>query len=108
MEEVAMAAPQPKVWNFTSSMMPFSIFKKIFMMSPHFWFPTSPTPLASGISPTLWGFAKCSMTFALYNIREPSFLFYRFFPARSSSLHSCHTGDISRSRVTTFGTVSSV
>ena len=36
------------------------------MISPHLGLPTSPTPFASGISPTLCGFAKCSMTFALY------------------------------------------
>ena len=63
---VAMAAPQPKVRNLTSTMTLFSIFRYMRMMSPHLGLPTSPTPFASGISPTLCGFAKCSMTFALY------------------------------------------
>ena len=63
MEEVATAAPQPKVWNFTSTMTSFSIFIIIFMMSPHFWLPTWPTALASGSSPTLRGWAKWSITF---------------------------------------------
>src|SRR5699024_5170349 len=68
-ELVAMAEAQPKVWNFTSSMMPSSlIFRYIRMMSPHLALPTSPTPLASSMTPTLWGWAKCSMTFSLYSI----------------------------------------
>ena len=34
------------------------IFRKIFMMSPHFAFPTSPTPSAFSIVPTLRGCVK--------------------------------------------------
>ena len=57
--EVAMAAPQPKVLNFTSVMTSLSsTLMYIFMMSPHLALPTSPTPLASSISPTLRGFMK--------------------------------------------------
>jgi|GEM_PF-234224 len=63
---VAMAAPQPKVRNLTSTITLFSIFRYMRMMSPHLGLPTSPTPFASGSSPTLCGFAKCSMTLALY------------------------------------------
>src|SRR5208283_4593024 len=36
------------------------------MMSPHAGLPTSPTPSASAISPTLRGFLKWSMTISLY------------------------------------------
>ena len=68
-----IAAPQPNVLNFTSVMTLLSIFKNIFMMSPHLGLPTSPTPSAFSISPTLRGFAKWSITFALYIILCPSF-----------------------------------
>ena len=58
-ELVAMAAPQPKVLNLTSVMTSLSsTLMYIFMMSPHLALPTSPTPLASSISPTLRGFMK--------------------------------------------------
>ena len=40
MELDAMALPQPKVSNFTSVTMSFSIFRYIFMMSPHLALPT--------------------------------------------------------------------
>ena len=54
MELVAMAEAQPKVWNFTSSMISSSLtFRYIRMMSPHLALPTSPTPSASSITPTL-------------------------------------------------------
>ena len=72
-EDVAIAAAQPNVLNFTSVMTLLSIFKNIFMMSPHLGLPTSPTPSAFSISPTLRGFAKWSITFALYIILCPSF-----------------------------------
>src|SRR5208337_1315869 len=62
----AIAAPQPKVLNFASMTMLFSIFKKIFMISPQTGFPTSPTPSGFSISPTLRGFLKWSMTLSLY------------------------------------------
>ena len=65
MEDVAMAAPQPKVLNLQSTITPSSIFRNIFMMSPHFGLPTVPTPSASGISPTLRGLVKWSSTFSL-------------------------------------------
>ena len=58
MELEAMALPQPNVSNFTSSMRSFLIFRYIFMMSPHLALPTSPTPSASAISPTLRGCMK--------------------------------------------------
>ena len=63
---VAMAAQQPKVLNLTSVMMSFSTLMSIFMMSPHLALPTVPVPDASGISPTLRGCSKCSITFSLY------------------------------------------
>ena len=65
---VAMADPQPKVMKDTSSMTPSFTLMYIRMMSPHLALPTSPTPLASSMTPTLWGWAKCSMTFSLYSI----------------------------------------
>lgn len=43
------------------------------MMSPQREFPTSPTPLGSFISPTLRGFAKWSITFSLYAIKNNLF-----------------------------------
>ena len=59
MEEVAMAEPQPKVWNFTSVITPSSsMFRYIFMMSPHLGLPTWPTALAPGRLPTLRGCSK--------------------------------------------------
>ena len=58
MELDAMALPQPNVSNFTSSMTLSLIFRYIFIISPHLALPTSPTPSASGISPTLRGFLK--------------------------------------------------
>ena len=58
MELEAMALPQPKVSNFTSSMMLPLIFRYIFIMSPHLALPTSPTPSALGISPTFRGCMK--------------------------------------------------
>ena len=45
--------------NLTSAMTLFSILRPIRMMSPR-RVPTSPTPFASGISPTLCGCAKCT------------------------------------------------
>ena len=57
-EEVAMAAPQPKVLNLTSWIILSSTLRKIFMMSPQEALPTSPTPLAFSISPTLRGLVK--------------------------------------------------
>ncbi len=71
-----MAAPQPNVLNLTSVITPSSIFRYIFMMSPHVGLPTSPTPSAFSISPTLRGFAKWSITFALYI--HPSILLSKF------------------------------
>src|SRR5512136_631664 len=62
----AIAAPQPKVLNFASVMVLFSIFKNIFIISPQTGFPTSPTPSAFSISPTFRGFLKWSMTLSLY------------------------------------------
>src|SRR5512136_787130 len=66
MLEVAMAAAQPKVWNFMSSIRLSLIFRKIFMISPQTGFPTSPIPSASGISPMFRGWRKCSITFSVY------------------------------------------
>ncbi len=66
MELVAMAAPQPSVWNFTSLMWSVSsTLIVIFMTSPHTGLPTSPTPSASSMTPTLRGLLKWSMTFSL-------------------------------------------
>src|SRR5512136_2360032 len=62
----AIAAPQPKVLNFASVTILFSIFRKIFMMSPQTGLPTSPIPSALSISPTFRGFLKWSMTLSLY------------------------------------------
>ncbi len=53
-----MALPQPKVENLASVTMPLSIFRKIFMMSPHLALPTSPTPSASSMTPTFRGWRK--------------------------------------------------
>ena len=73
---VAIAAPQPKVIKETSWMTPFSTLMYMRMMSPHLGFPTSPTPFASFISPTLRGLAKWSITFSLYAILKiQSFLY---------------------------------
>ena len=58
MELEAMALPQPKVENLASVTMPSSIFRKIFMMSPHLALPTSPTPSASSMTPTFRGWRK--------------------------------------------------
>ena len=98
-ELVAIAAPQPKVLNFTSSMTSSLILRYIFMMSPHLALPTSPTPSASGISPTLRGLAKCSSTLSEYNILHPFLSMLKdpkgaFLPAPWISSHS---GDIARS-----------
>ena len=57
-DDVAIAAPQPKVLNFTSLMTLSSTLRNIFMISPQEALPTSPTPLASSISPTFRGLVK--------------------------------------------------
>ena len=65
-DDVAIAAPQPSVWNFTSSMWSVSsTLIVIFMMSPQTGLPTSPTPSASSMTPTLRGLLKWSMTFSV-------------------------------------------
>ena len=66
--EVAMAAPQPKVLNFTSVITSSSTLMYIRMMSPHLALPTVPTPLGSSISPMFRGFMKWSMTCSVYSI----------------------------------------
>jgi hypothetical protein len=64
-DDVAMAAPHPSVWNLMSSMWSVSsTLIVIFMTSPQTGLPTSPTPSASSITPTLRGSLKCSMTFS--------------------------------------------
>ena len=73
MEEVAMAEPQPKVLNFTSVITSPSIFRYIFMMSPHLGLPTWPTPSAFAISPTLRGCSKWSITLSEYSIAVSPF-----------------------------------
>ena len=55
MELEAMALPQPKVSNLTSVITPSSIFRYIFIISPHLGLPTSPMPSAFSITPTLRG-----------------------------------------------------
>ncbi len=64
MDDVAMAAPQPSVWNRMSSMWSSSTVMVIFMTSPHTGLPTSPTPSASSMTPTLRGLAKWALTFS--------------------------------------------
>ena len=51
-EDAAIAEPQPKVSNFTSVITLFSIFRYIFIISPHFALPTCPIPSAFSIEPT--------------------------------------------------------
>ena len=65
MELEAMALPQPKVSNLTSVTTSPSIFRYIFMMSPHLALPTSPTPSAPSITPTFLGWRKWSITVSL-------------------------------------------
>ena len=63
-----MAAPQPSVWNLMSeSLSASSTLNVIFMMSPQTGLPTSPTPSASSMTPTLRGLLKWSMTFSEYS-----------------------------------------
>ena len=65
-DEVAIAAPHPSVWNLTSSMWSVSsTLIVICMTSPHTGLPTSPIPSASSMTPTLRGLLKWSMTFSL-------------------------------------------
>src|SRR3972149_11173906 len=49
-----------------SSIRPSLTLMNIFIRSPQTGLPTSPTPLASGIEPTLRGLLKCSITRSLY------------------------------------------
>src|SRR5574337_2004391 len=65
-ELVAMAAPQPKVLNFTSVILSFSTFIVSFIMSPQAGLPTMPVPLGFSTSPTFLGLEKWSITFSLY------------------------------------------
>src|SRR5664279_5450821 len=62
----AIAAPQPKVLNFASTIRSFSTLMNNCMASPHVGLPSMPTPSASGISPTFLGFMKWSITFSEY------------------------------------------
>ena len=59
MLDVATAAPQPKVLNFTSAMWSLSSTAMLMRItSPQTGLPIWPTPSASSISPTLRGFVK--------------------------------------------------
>src|SRR5699024_1921817 len=62
------------------------------MMSPHLALPTSPTPFASSISPTLRGWVKWSSTFSLYCIEKTPifevFILFRLAPQRHAILNS--------------------
>src|SRR5690554_3000 len=95
MLEVAMAAPQPKVLNLMSVIMLFSTLIHIFIISPQRALPTSPMPSASGISPTLRGLVKCSMTLSEYMIFLLSLIERRHGPqplhyARNFLKHEIH------------------
>ena len=59
-----MALAQPNVWNLASviSSEVRSTLRKSFIASPQVMLPTSPMASASGISPTLRGLRKWSMT----------------------------------------------
>jgi hypothetical protein len=62
----AMALAQPKVWNLASTMRcSLSTLRKSLSASPQAMLPTSPTPSASGISPTLRGLRKNSLTLSV-------------------------------------------
>ena len=104
-DEDAIALPQPKVSNFTSSILLSLIFRYIFMMSPHLALPTSPTPSASAISPTFRGCRKWSITVSVYKAIINAPLHYRM-NFRLPDSRSFHMGDMFRRYATMPGTFS--
>src|SRR3990172_2371856 len=85
---VATAAPHPNVLNLMSTMWSSSTLMKIFMMSPQTGLPAVPTPSASGISPTLRGLEKWSITLSLY-ISSSLLLVSSRGPYRDGPDHLC-------------------
>ena len=80
---VAMADPQPKVLNFISVIISSFTLIYISIKSPQTGLPTFPYPSGFSITPTFFGFMKCSITFSLY----PGIFITSYFASGESCLN---------------------